>query len=295
MGRSGFTLVELLIVIVVLCVLAALLVPATNKAREGRRYATCQNNLKQLGLVFKMYASESIGERYPRSRRGLAGIDGPALFPEYITDDSILLCPSDKNAVKSYASGGPDNVGFWYRLDAQGERYCDPDRFASLSYIYLAWVTTRPEELENVARIQKEAGVTFDAYEGERIDRIKDSDLDVTKEPGGLGSGTGNRGMGADTQDGNTIFRIRVGIGRALTAGDMIALATSRFAEYSLPVMMDSPGPGANTFGHAPAGTNLLGVGANVLYMDGHVSYTRYPREYPVSTGAMDVLKQYKF
>ena len=57
----GFTLIELLVVIAILSILAAVLLPALGRAQEAARRATCQNNLKEWGLVYKMYAGESAG------------------------------------------------------------------------------------------------------------------------------------------------------------------------------------------------------------------------------------------
>ncbi|MDD4153709.1 MAG: prepilin-type N-terminal cleavage/methylation domain-containing protein, partial [bacterium] len=50
MKKRGFTLIELLVVIAIIAILAAILFPVFGRAREQARKATCQSNLKQLGL-----------------------------------------------------------------------------------------------------------------------------------------------------------------------------------------------------------------------------------------------------
>ena len=75
MCRKGFTLTELLVVIAVIGIVAAMLLPALARAREAARRASCQNNLRQWGLVFAMYAWEHGGHFPPLSPFGSVRTD----------------------------------------------------------------------------------------------------------------------------------------------------------------------------------------------------------------------------
>lgn len=101
-SRSGFTLIELLVVIAIIAILAAILFPVFARARENARRASCQSNLKQLGLSIAQYTQDydesymvgsSIGD-WPCAQ-SYAAFNWPQILQPYIKNVGVFVCPSD--------------------------------------------------------------------------------------------------------------------------------------------------------------------------------------------------------
>ena len=106
-SRHGFTLVELLVTIAVIGILAGLLLPAVNRAKDASRRAGCTSNLKQVSLAIHLYADENqdnfpvlpepnpypngVGAYYKQLVKGYLGLRGPAA-----PDEKVFVCPSDQ-------------------------------------------------------------------------------------------------------------------------------------------------------------------------------------------------------
>jgi prepilin-type processing-associated H-X9-DG protein len=195
--------------------------------------------------------------------------EGTAIYPEYLTDPWIFVCPSDADPEKI-------KEGEWSLNDDYANGIL-PCRMKMRSYNYFSWALTN--------RIYLAPGVDQNQNPFD-VNTLANPDflvgmalvLNAIAEWGAAPMGTGDPSVFENdvTEGSMTAYRLREGIERFFIT-DINNPAASSMAQSEIFILHDDLNSGD------PKLMNHIPGGCNVLYLDGHVSFLRYPSDTPVS------------
>ena len=138
-SKKAFTLIELLVVIAIIAILAAILFPVFARARENARRASCQSNLKQIGLGLVQY-TQDYDERYPQAIDTNYNMPWQLAVQPYMKSTQVFMCPSDAKAGQPSPDGDTwAGVKISYAGNGLVANRPTGDNFQSIGIFNISW------------------------------------------------------------------------------------------------------------------------------------------------------------
>jgi type II secretory pathway pseudopilin PulG len=237
MNKKGLSRLEIIVIVLIVGILAAILLSEVARRRKVMRRSACVNNLKRIGLALDLYVKEN-KDRYPPidDTKNNFIFDANLLYPEYLNNATLAVCPAnrERNPDTSFRLTSDHSV------DGNRKGEVHADCFTDDSYIYLGWMVMRDKEVEAL----------FETYE-----KLSPEDYykDITV-PEGWG-----------TLEGDTIHRLFYGVDRFLIK-EIVYTGSGQVSYAGVPILWDRPYTDAAQFSHRPAS-------GYILFMDNHAEY----------------------